>query len=84
MTAIYQVISRIYLILNAIHFNGPLNKIARYWIYDKAFHHNLFGYESISETTISFHYTQPEDMYQMDSLLYHIRQLDKEVCLSHS
>ncbi|CAF4232804.1 unnamed protein product, partial [Rotaria sordida] len=67
-----------------VHFNGPLNKIARYWIYDKAFHHNLFGYESISETTISFHYTQPEDMYQMDSLLYHIRQLDKEVCLSHS
>ncbi|CAF3993703.1 unnamed protein product [Rotaria sordida] len=67
-----------------VHFNGPLNKIARYWIYDKAFHHNLFGYESISETTISFHYTQPEDMYQMDSLLYHIREFDKEVCLSHS
>jgi hypothetical protein len=38
----------------------------------------------MSETTISFHYTVPADMYQIDSLLYDIRQFDKEVCLEQS
>ncbi|CAF0956706.1 unnamed protein product [Adineta steineri] len=63
-----------------VHFNGPKNKTKREWIYFRPFHHNLFGYEALSETTISFHYTVPEDMYQIHSLLYDIRQFDKEIC----
>ncbi|CAF0818046.1 unnamed protein product [Rotaria sordida] len=65
-----------------IHFNGPSNKTKREWIHYKPFHHNLFGYEAISETTISFHYTEPSDMYQIHSFIYDIRLFDKEVCRS--
>ncbi|CAF4612495.1 unnamed protein product [Rotaria sp. Silwood2] len=66
-----------------IHFNGPSNKTKREWIHFRPFHHNLFGYEALSETTISFHYTQPSDMYEMDAFIYDIRLFDKQVCRSH-
>ena len=39
------------------------------------------GWDSFSATTISFHYTKPEEMYQLDSFLYQIRAFDREVCL---
>ncbi|CAF1259484.1 unnamed protein product [Adineta ricciae] len=63
-----------------VHFKGPANKTKREWIHFRPYHHNLFGYEAFSETTISFHYTPPADMYEMDSFLYDIRQFDKQVC----
>ncbi|CAF4593543.1 unnamed protein product [Rotaria socialis] len=67
-----------------VHFNGPSNTTKREWIYFRPFHHNIFDYEAFSETTISFHHTQPnDDMYQIHSLIYDIRQFDKQVCLSH-
>ncbi|CAF3315494.1 unnamed protein product [Rotaria socialis] len=64
-----------------LHFNGPLNKTNREWIYYRPFHPTLFGYEAISETTISFHYTQPNDMYQIHSLIYDIKLFDRQLCL---
>ncbi|UJR38581.1 hypothetical protein I4U23_031245 [Adineta vaga] len=63
-----------------VHFNGPSNKTKREWIHFRAFHHTLFGYEALSETTISFHYTSPAEMYEIDSFLYDIRQFDKQIC----
>ena len=38
------------------------------------------GDDALSDTTISFHYTTFADMLQIDSLLYDIRQFDKQVC----
>lgn len=32
---------------------------------------------------ISFHYTSPADMYEMDSFLYRIRQFDQQICLAN-
>ncbi|CAF4625048.1 unnamed protein product, partial [Rotaria sp. Silwood1] len=66
-----------------VHFNGPSNKTKREWIHFRPFHHTIFGYEALSETTISFHYTQPSDMYQIDSFIYDIRLFDKQVCRLH-
>ncbi|CAF0748362.1 unnamed protein product [Didymodactylos carnosus] len=63
-----------------VHYRGPKNRTHQQWIHFRPYHHILFGYDAFSETTISFHYITPDQMYELYTILYEIRHYDRQVC----